>query len=69
MTNKELITQFYTSFQNKDADGMAACYADHVEFEDPAFGQLSGMEVMAMWRMLIARGGTDLRIGIVSQSA
>ena len=62
MTNRELITEFYTAFQKKDVNGMAECYAEGVEFEDPAFGQLSGSEVMAMWSMLIQRGGDDLNI-------
>ena len=35
---------------------MAACYGDHVTFEDPAFGELHGDDARDMWRMLIGRG-------------
>ncbi|MEP4534355.1 MAG: nuclear transport factor 2 family protein [Cyclobacteriaceae bacterium] len=59
---KSIITQFYTAFQNKDADAMAALYHEDAAFEDPAFGKLNSEEVKAMWRMLIERGGKDLKI-------
>lgn len=50
---KELIEKFYTSFQAKDAEGMADCYHDDVVFTDPAFGELSGEHAKNMWRMLL----------------
>jgi len=62
MNNTDLIEEFYTSFQKGDATGMAKCYADHIEFEDPAFGTLQGKEVFSMWKMLLERGGSDLQI-------
>ena len=37
-----LITEFYTAFQSRDAEAMAACYTDDVVFSDPAFGELFG---------------------------
>jgi ketosteroid isomerase-like protein len=40
MKNSELITKFYTSFANADAEGMVACYHNDIQFEDPAFGPL-----------------------------
>jgi ketosteroid isomerase-like protein len=51
--NEQLISQFYTSFQNLDAAGMKACYHDDVVFSDPAFPDLKGMEAGAMWAMLM----------------
>ncbi|MEO9532946.1 MAG: nuclear transport factor 2 family protein [Crocinitomicaceae bacterium] len=48
-----LIHDFYTAFKNKDAEAMCACYADDVEFEDPAFGKLKGEHAKNMWRMLL----------------
>lgn len=48
-----LIHDFYTAFKNKDAEAMCACYADHIEFEDPAFGKLEGEHAKNMWRMLL----------------
>ncbi|CAE6824487.1 hypothetical protein R69619_06267 [Paraburkholderia nemoris] len=51
----ELIARFYTAFQQRDAETMAACYADDVVFSDPAFGELRGEEARDMWRMLVSR--------------
>ncbi len=56
MTHKELIEHFYTCFARADAEGMAACYADDVVFEDPAFGILKGETASNMWRMLVNPG-------------
>jgi hypothetical protein len=50
--NAQLIHDFYTSFQRRDAEGMVACYHPQVIFTDPAFGTLNATEAMAMWRML-----------------
>lgn len=54
-THHELIERFYTAFQQRDAEAMAACYADDVVFSDPVFGELRGDEARDMWRMLVAR--------------
>ena len=53
--NADLITRFYRAFQQLDAEGMAACYADDVRFSDPVFEDLRGGEAADMWRMLAAR--------------
>jgi len=50
--NEKLIAEFYTSFSNKDAAGMNACYSDDVVFYDPAFELLHGQQVNSMWEML-----------------
>lgn len=54
-SNTELIERFYTAFQQRDAETMAACYTADAVFTDPAFGELRGDEVRDMWRMLVAR--------------
>ncbi len=54
--NAELIQRFYLAFSQRDAAGMAACYHPEVQFSDPAFPDLKGAAVGAMWAMLIARG-------------
>jgi hypothetical protein len=54
-TNEELIRRLYEALDAKDGDAMAACYAPQARFWDPAFGQLEGAEVGAMWRMLTSR--------------
>jgi ketosteroid isomerase-like protein len=56
-----LIRRFYGAFQQRDAAGMAACYAPQVRFSDPVFPDLRGERAGAMWRMLCERG-QDLRI-------
>ena len=53
--------RFYTAFAARDAERMAACYADDVSFSDPAFPDLRGEGARDMWRMLCARG-KDLRV-------
>jgi ketosteroid isomerase-like protein len=62
MKNSELITKFYTSFANADAEGMVACYHNDIQFEDPAFGPLKGDDAKNMWRMLIknSKGGSKI---------
>lgn len=73
--NAELIQRFYHAFNLRDADAMAACYGADVVFEDPAFGELHGAEVAAMWRMLCARASdlqvdaTDIQAGDTHGSA
>ena len=37
----EVIEQFYHAFQQRDAEGMIACYHPNVTFADPVFRQLS----------------------------
>lgn len=54
--NEELITKFYTAFQSKDGNTMASSYHPEAEFSDPAFQNLKGKEVGAMWMMLVERG-------------
>ena len=61
MENQSIIEQFYTAFQNKDAEAMVALYHDDIEFTDPGFGLLKGERAKAMWRML-CQGATDLKI-------
>lgn len=59
--NAALIERFYRAFDARDVEAMAACYHPDVVFEDPAFGELRGAQVVAMWRMLVARA-KDLRV-------
>jgi ketosteroid isomerase-like protein len=61
--NEALIHRFYACFQARDAGGMAACYAPDAVFSDPAFGELRGEEVGAMWTMLASRA-TDLEVRV-----
>lgn len=56
MSHTELIEKFYTSFANADAGGMISCYTDDIEFEDPAFGRLTGDQAKNMWLMLVNPG-------------
>ena len=58
---RTLALRFYTAFAARDAEAMAACYADDATFSDPVFPELRGEAVRDMWRMLCARG-KDLRV-------
>lgn len=69
--NEALIHSFYEAFARRDGEAMAACYAPHAHFFDPAFGDLHGPEVGAMWRMLCGRA-EDLKVShgdVVADSA
>jgi ketosteroid isomerase-like protein len=66
--NRALIEQFYEAFGRCDGAAMTACYADDAHFRDPAFGDLHGEEVGAMWRMLTGRA-TDLEIELREHDA
>ena len=51
-SNKELINNFYSAFQQLDFQGMASCYDENIIFYDPLFGLLSDREVNSMWEMI-----------------
>ena len=51
-SNKELINNFYSAFQQLDFQGMASCYDENIIFYDPVFGLLSDREVNSMWEMI-----------------
>ena len=62
--NLATIERFYAAFDAKDGETVAACYAPDSRFEDPAFGELTGEEAGAMWRMLTGRA-EDLKVALV----
>ena len=66
--NNQLIERFYEAFGRSDGATMSACYAPDAHFHDPAFGDLHGNEVGAMWRMLTGRA-TDLKIELHEHEA
>src|SRR4051794_30830830 len=66
--NDELIQRFYAAFDRKDGDAMAACYAPDARFNDPVFGDLTGEQAGAMWRMLTGRA-KDLSVELAEHSA
>jgi ketosteroid isomerase-like protein len=66
--NRETIRRFYSAFSECNGAAMTACYAPGAHFHDPAFGDLEGEEVGAMWRMLTSRA-TDLKIELHESEA
>ncbi|QRK11584.1 nuclear transport factor 2 family protein [Archangium violaceum] len=54
--NAQLITDFYSAFQRRDAQAMASFYLPDAEFSDAAFVGLRGPQVTSMWLMLCERG-------------
>jgi ketosteroid isomerase-like protein len=58
---QQIITDLYAALDRRDGDAMAAAYRPDATFRDPAFGELHGPEVGAMWRMLCA-SATDLEV-------
>jgi ketosteroid isomerase-like protein len=66
--NRATIERFYAAFGECNGAAMTACYAPGAHFRDPAFGDLEGEEVGAMWRMLTGRA-TDLKIELHEHEA
>jgi ketosteroid isomerase-like protein len=64
-SDADLIRDFYAAFARRDGDTMAAAYLPDARFEDPAFGELTGVEAGAMWRMLTSRA-EDLEVRLAS---
>ena len=50
--NTDIISKFYSAFQQLDHQAMNSCYSDDIVFNDPVFGLLRGDEAKAMWEML-----------------
>lgn len=66
--NQATIERFYAAFGECNGAAMTACYAPGAHFRDPAFGDLEGEEIGAMWRMLTGRA-TDLKIELHEREA
>ena len=66
--NRETIERLYQAFGQRNGAAMTACYATGAHFRDPAFGDLEGEEIGAMWRMLTGRAA-DLKIELHEHEA
>ena len=53
--SRELLERFYEGFKRRDAEAMAACYADDIVFNDPVYVDLHVERARDMWRMLAGR--------------
>jgi ketosteroid isomerase-like protein len=66
--NRETIERLYAAFGDCNGSAMTACYAPGAHFRDPAFGDLEGDDVGAMWRMLTGRA-RDLKVELKEHEA
>jgi ketosteroid isomerase-like protein len=66
--NKATVERLYAAFAERNGAAMTACYAPGAHFRDPAFGDLEGEDVGAMWRMLTGRA-RDLVITLEEHTA
>jgi ketosteroid isomerase-like protein len=66
--NRATIERFYAAFAACNGSAMTACYAADAHFRDPAFGDLEGEDIGAMWRMLTGRA-KDLEIELREHEA
>jgi ketosteroid isomerase-like protein len=66
--NRETIERLYGAFDRCNGAAMSACYAPGAHFRDPAFGDLEGDDVGAMWRMLTGRA-KDLKVELAEHEA
>ena len=64
----EVVQRFYAAFDRRDGEAMAAAYAPDGHFRDPVFGDLTGAEAGAMWRML-TRTARDLEVELAEHDA
>jgi ketosteroid isomerase-like protein len=68
LANKETIERLYAAFADRNGAAMTACYARDAHFRDPAFGDLRGDDIGAMWRMLTGRA-RDLEVTLREHEA
>jgi ketosteroid isomerase-like protein len=68
LATKETIERLYAAFAERNGAAMTACYAPGAHFRDPAFGDLEGDDIGAMWRMLTGRA-RDLEITLREHEA
>lgn len=62
--NEQLISRFYSAFQQGDYATMNACYSNDVLFSDPVFGMLEAGQVKKMWEMFcINAKKLDIKFG------
>ena len=66
--HRALIQRFYEAFARQDGATMAACYHPQARFADPAFPNLRGAEIGAMWTMLCQRA-QDFKLSFKDVSA
>src|ERR1700761_3435759 len=66
--NKDTIERLYAAFSDRNGAAMTDCYAPGAHFRDPAFGDLEGDDIGAMWRMLTGRA-RDLVITLAEHQA
>jgi uncharacterized protein len=66
--SKATIERLYRAFGQCNGAAMTACYAPGAHFRDPAFGDLEGDDIGAMWRMLTGRA-SDLKIELHEHEA
>jgi SnoaL-like domain len=66
--NRATVERLYEAFGQCNGGAMTACYASGAHFRDPAFGDLEGEDIGAMWRMLTTRA-TDLKIELHEHEA
>ncbi len=66
--NRAAIERLYAALAACNGAAMTAEYADDAHFRDPAFGDLHGADVGAMWRMLASRA-TDLEVELLEHEA
>jgi uncharacterized protein len=64
----EVVERLYAAFDRRDGEAMAALYAPDGHFRDPVFGDLTGAEAGAMWRML-TRTARDLTVELAEHDA
>lgn len=59
---EEVVKSFYSAFEKKDAEAMAALYAPDATFNDPAFTDLNAQDAGDMWRMLLSKADENFKI-------
>ena len=64
MTNSETIYHFYSSLEAGNIEDLLSCYHPQISFSDPVFGELQGDQAHSMWRMLMSKMSSDIKIDV-----
>jgi len=62
MNKTDTINEFYTAFQQGDAERMTSLYHEMIIFTDPVFGELTSKQAGNMWRMLVTLSKGNLKL-------
>ena len=55
---------FLFKLEAGNIEDLLSCYHPQVRFSDPVFGELQGDQAHSMWRMLLSKMSSDIKIDV-----